>query len=165
MKPVSNKIKYDFICSLLEEGDAMVCLDARSKGVSVPPEHKNNHSLNLVLNLNFKRRIEVTEEGVLATLAFGGRPFHCVIPLDAIWAAYDPGSGKGQIWGDSLPPEVMQKLEKEAAQNMRKEKTRKAPKLTSVPPMPKPGTSKSDTPTDPASQKEPRRKGHLRVIK
>ena len=60
-----NKKKYEFLLYLLEEGDAMVCLDARLPEVDVPESHKNNSSLNLIFNLNFKRPVEITEEGVL----------------------------------------------------------------------------------------------------
>ena len=83
-----NKKKYEFLLYLLEEGDAMVCLDARLPEVDVPESHKNNSSLNLIFNLNFKRPVEITEEGVFASLAFNGRPHKCVLPFNAVWAIY-----------------------------------------------------------------------------
>lgn len=135
-KPNTDKLKYDFIISLLAEGDTMICFDARKKGVFVPPEHRNNHSLNLVFNLNFKRPIDVQEEAIYATLAFGGRPYSCVIPMEAIWSAYDPHSGKGQVWGDSVPRKTIEKLG---------------------------GIEAETTPSQ--SEKSEKRKGHLRVIK
>jgi stringent starvation protein B len=101
-----NKNKYDFLLYLLEEGDAMVCLDARCSGVEVPASHKDNSSLNLVFNLNFKRPVEITEEGIFATLAFNGRPYQCVLPFTAVWAIYDPKMKNGQVWEENIPADM-----------------------------------------------------------
>ena len=101
-----NKKKYDFLLYLLEEDDAMVCLDSRHPEVDVPATHKNNSSLNLVFNLNFRRTIEITEEGIFATLAFNGRPYECTLPFDAVWAVYDPNMKNGQVWEESIPKDM-----------------------------------------------------------
>jgi stringent starvation protein B len=101
-----NKNKYDFLLSLLSEGDAMICLDARLPDVDVPREHKTNPSLNLVLNLNFRRPLDVQVEAVYVTLAFQGRPHPCVIPFDAVWAIFEPALKKGQVWEESIPPDI-----------------------------------------------------------
>jgi len=101
-----NKKKYDFLLYLLEEDDAMVCLDSRHPEVDVPATHKNNSSLNLVFNLNFRRTIEITEEGIFATLAFNGRPYECTLPFDAVWAIYDPNMKNGQVWEESIPKDM-----------------------------------------------------------
>ena len=101
-----NKKKYDFLLYLLEEDDAMVCLDSRHPEVDVPATHKNNSSLNLVVNLNFRRTIEITEEGIFATLAFNGRPYKCTLPFDAVWAISDPNMKNGQVWEESIPKDM-----------------------------------------------------------
>jgi stringent starvation protein B len=106
-----NKNKYDFLTHLLGEGDAMVCLDARLPKVDVPLAHKKNSALNLVLNLNFKRPIEIFDDGIYTTLAFNGRPHRCIIPFDAVWAIYRPETQKGQVWEGSFPKDL--KLETE----------------------------------------------------
>ena len=49
--------KEAVILKLLSEGDTMLCLDARHKGVRVPPQHANHHALRLILNLNFPQPI------------------------------------------------------------------------------------------------------------
>ena len=102
----ARKNKYDFLSLLLSEGDAMVCLDARRDDVSVPKKHKDDPSLNLIFNLNFRKPIEINEDEVLVTLSFGGRPYKCVIPFDAIWAIYEPAMKKGQVWEESLPEDI-----------------------------------------------------------
>ena len=101
-----NKKKYDFLLYLLEEGDAMVCLDSRDPAVDVPESQKNNSSLSLIFNLNFRRPIEITEEGIFATLAFDGRPYPCILPFDAVWAIYDPNMKNGQVWEESMPKDM-----------------------------------------------------------
>ena len=90
----------------MEIDDAMVCLDSRHPEVDVPASHKNNSSLNLVFNLNFRRPIEITEEGIFATLAFNGRPHKCILPFEAVWAIYDPNMKNGQVWEESIPEDV-----------------------------------------------------------
>lgn len=164
MEPDTNKIKHDFICSLLEEGDAMICLDAREPGVIVPREHQGNHSLNLVLNLNFPRPMEIKEEGILATLSFGGRPFTCVVPMQAIWAAFNPATGMGQIWQGSVPEEVLRKLGK--TKDLSSAAEAPMPDKTPLKLVPNQSTQKSSG-LDPAhpARKKGKQKGHLRVIK
>ena len=102
----ANKNKYDLLMHLLSEGDAMVCLDARAQGVHVPPQHRTNPKLSLIVNLNFKRPVNVTPEGIFASLAFGGRPFDCILPFTAIWAIYEPHTQKGQVWEESIPKDA-----------------------------------------------------------
>ena len=104
-----KKNKYDFLIQLLSEGDAMVCLDARFPAVDVPGTHKDNSALSLVFNLNFRRPFNVQEDGIYATLVFGGRSHKCVIPFEAVWAMHDPESKKGQVWEESFPKDLQLK--------------------------------------------------------
>lgn len=145
-----SKKKYDFLLYLLEEGDAMVCLDARLPEVDVPASHKDNSSLNLIFNLNFKRPVEITEEGIFATLAFNGRPHQCVIPFSAVWAIYDPKMKNGQVWEESIPADI------NLADQVMVNPSAKPP-LKSVKP-----SSKSSA--DPKTEGK-RDRSHLRVIK
>ncbi len=101
-----NKNKHDFLLDLLGEGDAMVCLDARQPDVQVPKMHKSNAMLNLIFNLSFRRPFDVTENGISATLAFGGRSHKCVIPFTSVWAIYEPKTQKGQVWEASIPEDI-----------------------------------------------------------
>jgi len=101
-----NKKKYDFLLNLLEQGDSMICIDSRHAGVDVPASHKNNSSLNLVFNLNFRRPIEIKEEGIFATLSFTGKPYKCILPFEAVWAIYDPDMKNGQVWEESIPKDM-----------------------------------------------------------
>ena len=145
-----NKKKYDVLLYLLEEGDAMVCLDARLPEVDVPESHKNNSSLNLIFNLNFKRPVEITEEGIFASLVFNGRPHQCTLPFSAVWAIYDPKMKNGQVWEESLPTDMS--LADQAILNQPKKNPLKTVKSSSKPSTDTKNQSKRD-------------RSHLRVIK
>ena len=101
-----NKDKQDFLNDMLGKGDAMVCLDARQPDVEVPKAHKTNPMLNLVLSLNFRRPIDILEDGIYGSLSFGGRPHKCVIPFTSVWAIYEPDTQKGQVWEASIPEDI-----------------------------------------------------------
>jgi len=101
-----NKDKQDFLSNMLSKGDVMVCLDARQPDVEVPKAHKTNPMLNLVLSLNFRRPIDVLEDGIYGSLSFGRRPHKCVIPFTAVWAIYEPNTQKGQVWEASIPEDI-----------------------------------------------------------
>lgn len=101
-----NKDKHQFLLYLLSEGDAMVCLDARLPNVRVPKVHKINASLNLIFNLNSKRPLQISEDGIYSTLAFNGRLHKCFIPFEAVWAMYEPATQKGQVWEDAIPKDI-----------------------------------------------------------
>ncbi len=147
-----KKEKYDFLHLLLGEGDAMVCLDARNSMVDVPKSHQNNPILNLIFNLNFRRPIEIDEDGIYATLSFAGRPHKCIIPFDAIWAIYEPSTQKGQVWEESVPQDI------DLMEHLQKTKTTQtASKAAKAP-------SKSIKSSE-ASNKPKRDRSHLRVIK
>jgi stringent starvation protein B len=151
--------KEAVVLKLLQEGDTMLCLDARCQGVRVPPEHTRNPALRLILNLNFPRPIDVTDEGVRADLAFGGRRTACYIPMEALWAAFNPETMQGMMWPDSMPPEVLADL---AAQQ---QQAQIAPSETSdsdQPEQPRVISGKRQPKKDRSSA---RQRGHLRVIK
>ncbi|MCZ6873700.1 MAG: ClpXP protease specificity-enhancing factor SspB [bacterium] len=153
--------KEAVVLQLLAEGDVMLCLDTRCADVRVPAQHEQNPALRLILNLNFPSPIDVTAEGISANLSFGGRRIACYIPLDALWAAFDPQTMQGRMWPDSMPPEVTADL---VAQQQQEQ-----PKATS--------SGKQKQPTQPhiiqgkgkktadGVAKKPRQRGHLKVIK
>ena len=148
-----NKEKQDFLNDMLSKGDVMVCLDAREPDVEVPKAHKTNPMLNLVLSLNFRRPIDVLEDGIYGSLSFGGRPHKCVIPFTAVWAIYEPDTQKGQVWETSIPEDIDWGNPENAATGTTPSGGAAAkPALKSVT-----GSGKSDKPK--------RDRSHLRVIK
>ena len=100
--------KKETLLAYLTRGIAMVHLDARRPGVSVPPQYAMDAHLRL--NLSYRYSIpdlEIGDEHVQATLSFGGRPFRCVMPWSSIFGITSNGTGDGQVWPEDLPVEVV----------------------------------------------------------
>ena len=146
------------VLQLLAKGDTMLCLDARYKGVQVPAEHASNPALRLILNLNFPHPIDVTAEGISARLSFGGRRVACYIPLDALWAAFDPQTMQGMMWPESMPPEVAADLARQQQQTTAPASKSDRSKQTHL-------VQRNKTETSEETTKKPRQRGHLRIIK
>ena len=173
--PDTPTSKEAVVLKLLAEGDTMLCLDARHQGVRVPPQHANNHALRLILNLNFPQPIEVTAQGVSANLSFGGRRYTCYIPMEAVWAAFNPDTMQGMMWPDSMPAEVKADLALRQQQEASQPQTAPPPQATrpaAPAKAPKPrgrlrpvtGAGKKSTDQD-DEEPPPRQRGHLRIIK
>jgi stringent starvation protein B len=167
--------KEAVVLKLLSEGDTMLCLDARHQDVRVPPQHANNHALQLVLNLNFPQPIDVTAEGVSVNLSFGGRRFACYIPMEAVWAVFHPDTMQGMMWPDSMPAEVKADF---AARQQAPPPPATLPQPSTSPAAPaktpKPrgrlrpvaGANKKNTDEDDEEgPPPPRQRGHLRIVK
>jgi stringent starvation protein B len=158
--------KEAVVLQLLEEGDTMLCLDARHVGVRVPAQHAQEPNLRLILNLNFPHPIEVTAEGISANLAFGGWRSACYIPMAALWAAFNPKTMQGMMWPDSMPPEVLADL----AAKQQTTSQQAAPARPTKPPaaprgVPRKGQASADQDQEKDAPPPPRQRGHLRVIK
>ena len=101
--------KKQVLLAFLERGVAMIHLDARRPGVKVPAQHRGEAHLRL--NLSYRYRIPdfaIGEEDVRATLSFGGQPFLCVLPWEAIFGITSQANGDGQVWPEDLPVEVVE---------------------------------------------------------
>lgn len=150
--------KEAVVLKLLAQGDTMLCLDARHPDACVPPHQARNPALRLILNRNFPRPIDVMPEGISVNLSFGGRRFDCYIPMEALWAAFNPQTMEGALWQESASPEVLENL--------------KAQLQLKQPAGPVPDTPSKSGPKavprangeTPASQ-TPRKRGHLRLVK
>lgn len=150
--------KEAMVLKLLAEGDTMLCLDARHPDACVPPHQAGNPALRLVLNRQFPRPIDVSDEGIGVNLSFGGRRFDCYIPMGALWAAFNPHTMEGTLWQESASPEVLEGLkaqmqEKRDAQPATAEAGKAGP--TAVPR----GTGAK------SAFSTPRKRGHLRLVK
>ena len=93
--------------AMLLKGAVMVTLDARADGVIVPAAHAGNVGLNL--NFDYEYGIpdfEVDEDGVRASLSFGGRDQWCDIPWSAIYAMRSHEDDELMIFPKSFPKEL-----------------------------------------------------------
>lgn len=161
--------KKETLLAWLARGVTMVHLDARRAGVVVPPRYADDAHLRL--NLSYRYSIpdlEVGEAGVQATLSFGGRPFHCVLPWEAIFGITSQASGDGQVWPEDLPVEVVQTFAERHAQPPREDGlptpkgSAPAPKRPSLSPIE--GDLEDEEAQEPKAQDgAPRR--HLRLVR
>jgi stringent starvation protein B len=159
-----SRSKATIVLKLLEEGDIMLCLDARHEGVAVPREHAQNPSLRLILNLNFPSPIDVTDEGVSVNLSFGGRRFDCYVPMDALWAVFNPESMQGMMWPESMPPEVQAELAVQPNDTAAGSRS-KRPGRWVAPSGDRSKAAEEGTGEKSEAQPATRKRGHLRVVK
>ena len=83
--------KKDRLIEVLDKGTAMVHLDARSPGVTVPPALKKEAHLRLNLSYNFSPPdLSLNDWGVRCTLSFSGHRFKVSIPWPALFGIASP---------------------------------------------------------------------------
>lgn len=145
--------KEAVVLKLLAEGDTLLCLDARHPDACVPPHQAGNPALRLILNRQFPRPIDVSEEGIGVNLSFGGRRFDCYIPMDALWAAFNPHTMQGSLWQESASPEVLEGLQAQMKEKRDAGADKSGP--TAVP------RTNGEAP----ASASPRKRGHLRLVK
>nr|CRH07542.1 putative stringent starvation protein B (sspB) [Candidatus Magnetococcus massalia] len=180
MEHTEQPDKADVIRFLLEEeGRVMLCIDATQESVEVPRRFADDNGLRLVLNRQMPQPIHVGSDKVESELRFGGIPHYCIIPYEALWGAFNPDTGHGMLWPESMPNDVRQSywlsqsLQKEGGFEMPKElMQRKAEELAAAP-LPPAGRPKlqviegvgETTPEETPSSETPRPKPLLRLIK
>jgi hypothetical protein len=108
--------KRDVANMLLRKGSLFIHLDPRVTEVMVPPWLR--HQAQLVLQVGFEMPIpipdlRVDEDGVFGTLSFSRTPFACLVPWSAVFALVGD-EGRGMVWPDSMPAEIVAEVEREA---------------------------------------------------
>jgi stringent starvation protein B len=109
--------KRDVANMLLRKGSLFIHLDPRVSDVVVPPWLR--HQAQLVLQVGFEMPIpipdlRVDEDGILGTLSFSRTPFTCKVPWNAVFALVGE-EGRGMVWPDSMPAEIVAEVEREAS--------------------------------------------------
>src|ERR1700722_13431410 len=108
----SFQSKPEALRAFLDKGLTMIHLDARCDGVVVPRQFVGQRDLRLNLSYRFSgSAMEIDEDRVEATLTFGGLPFRCRIPLQAIYALTSQVTGAGLVFPESLPNELVSELQ------------------------------------------------------
>lgn len=93
---------------LSQAPSVFVHLDPRRDKVVVPPQFRKQPMLVLEIGLNMRVPIpdlEIDEESIGCTLSFGGRPYWCRMPWEAVFALVT-SERRGMIWPPDVPPEV-----------------------------------------------------------
>lgn len=108
--------KREVARSLLLRGSMFVHLDPRVEGVVVPPWLRKQPQLVLQLGLDMVVPIvdlRIDRDGVYGTLSFNRNPFTCIVGWDAVFAL-SGDDGRGMVWPESMPPEILAEVEREA---------------------------------------------------
>jgi hypothetical protein len=108
--------KREVARSLLLRGSMFVHLDPRVEGVVVPPWLRKQPQLVLQMGLDMAVPIldlRIDKEGVYGTLSFNRSPFTCIVGWDAIFAL-SGDDGRGMVWPESMPQEILEEVEREA---------------------------------------------------
>lgn len=108
--------KRDVANMLLRKGSLFIHLDPRVPDVLVPPWLR--HQAQLVLQVGYDMPIpipdlRVDDAGVVGTLSFSRTPFSCSVPWNAVFALVGD-EGRGMVWPESMPPEIVAEVEREA---------------------------------------------------
>lgn len=119
--------KRDVANQLLRKGSLFIHLDPRVADVIVPPWLRHQAQLVLQVGLNMPipiNDLRVDENGIFGTLSFSRTPFACNVPWNAIFALVGD-EGRGMVWPESMPKEIVAEVEREAAREARDAEKRK----------------------------------------
>ncbi|MEY3014690.1 MAG: hypothetical protein RIT45_3425 [Pseudomonadota bacterium] len=111
MSNESPKSQAGVFGELLELGVTALHLDARIDSVRVPPWLRDRGWL--VLNYSYRYNIadfEFDDQGVFASLSFGGRPFPCWVPWSAVFAISDAEQQRLLLWPERIPADQVEAL-------------------------------------------------------
>jgi stringent starvation protein B len=108
MNPDERPSKRDAFAAFLREGWVSLHLDARRAGVAVPPAFASEPHLVLQYGRNMPIPIpdlEVTDDGVSATLSFSRAPHRTHVPWSAVYVVACT-DGRGILYYEDVPQEV-----------------------------------------------------------
>jgi len=91
-----------------EKGRVYIVVDATRDEVDVPDFLKGDPALRLVLNARMPQPIYIRDSFLESNFTFSGLAHHCVVPMNCIWAAYQPDAdmSSGLIWDEAIPETV-----------------------------------------------------------
>ncbi len=138
-----------------------IVVNTTGDDVIVPEHLRGDPALRLVLNARMPQHIRISAESVESDFTFSGSPFHCVIPMQAIWAAYMPEQQleNGILWEDDVPETIREVVK--AVHSVRDDISLDDENSSGAIP------AEHATPVDEddAPSSSGRRVGHLRVVK
>jgi stringent starvation protein B len=108
MNPDERPLKREAFLAFLRDGWVSLHLDARRAGVVVPPMFAGEPHLVLQYGRNMPIPIpdlDVSEEGVSATLSFSRAPHRTVVPWSAVYVVACT-DGRGILYYEDVPQEV-----------------------------------------------------------
>jgi len=116
-----HKMKREFFSRSLQGGIASLHFDPRMKGVVVPERFRKQELL--VLNYSYRYHIadfDFDDDKVVASLSFGGNPFQCVVPWNAVMGIGN--QAESMYYSFVAHDPLMKTDEKQSLQNIKNEK-------------------------------------------
>ncbi len=163
-----NAAKRTVLEKLLEQSMVLVTLDARAPNVMIPSHLQGDPQLRLNLSFRFGLPIDIGEDGISATLTFGGVPSECFLPWGSVYMFVSHATGQPFMFPADIPPDV-------APMGEDTHPAPKKPALSVVAPIgqesprptPKSPVTEADENGDGDGPKTPDtpRRGHLRLVK
>jgi len=103
-----------------QHGRIYIVVDATQESVDVPTFLKGDPALRLVINTRMPQSIHINDDALISDFSFSGQNHHCHIPMQHIWAAYQPEGDieQGLVWEDSVPESI--RMVVNAARNIQK---------------------------------------------
>jgi stringent starvation protein B len=96
--------------ALLERGPILVHVDSRHDTVEVPARLRGNPRLVLRFGYGLTPAIPdlvVDATHIAGTLTFGGLPYLCVVPWNAMYGVMVEGEQRGTVWPEDVPDDVL----------------------------------------------------------
>lgn len=105
--------KKDVLGALLEEGNVFLHIDPHASGVRIP--HHLRDRPTVVLELGYEMAIpipdlDISAQGVNATLSFGQAPFFCHLPWKSVFAMISK-DGRVLLWPKDVPAHLADTLQ------------------------------------------------------
>lgn len=107
MNLVHSDKKRELVETLLQKGMVLVAVNGRFPGVDRPEHLRGDPQVNLNLSWRFGFPMEVGEWGVRATLTFGGKPYDCALPWQAIFLVVSHVSKERYLFPADVPDELL----------------------------------------------------------
>ena len=85
-----------------------ILVDAEAEGVHVPQQYVENGKIVLNVGPRAVDALDITNDAVLFSARFAGKPFDVEFPVEASLAIYARENGQGMVFNDedgSTPPE------------------------------------------------------------
>jgi len=144
-----------------------IVVNTTGDDVLVPEHLRGDPALRLVLNARMPQHIHIGTDNLESDFTFSGSPFHCVIPMQAIWAAYMPEQQleNGILWEEDVPETIRAVVK---AVHSMKDDMSLDDESSSASNVSEPASQEEhSTPDDAgdAPSSKGRRVGHLRVVK
>lgn len=151
-------------------GRIYIVVNTTGDDVDVPEYLRGDPALRLVLNVRMPQHIHIADDCLESDFTFSGTPYHCVIPMHAIWAAYIPEQQleNGILWEQDIPETIRAVVN--AVRSIGDQGDTAEAGHVVVAPSVAPDSSASDTSVEQeqsgSDNDQPgRRVGHLRVVK